>query len=263
MALCSDLLVIADDAKIGYPPARVWGSPTTAMWAAPGRADAGQAAAAHRRLADRREAEEWGLATEAAPAAELDERFEAAARAGRADADQPAGDDEAARQPVASTPRACTRPRCSAPSSTASPATPRRATASSAAPPRAASRRRCGSATSHSATTAWRASACELSRALDRGRRRRLRRRRRRGDAEARRLRGRHRLREGRSGRRGLAAQHLSGRRLRHPLAPLRVLLRAQPAGRAATPRRPRSRPTSRGSPGATACSTGSAPAPR
>jgi enoyl-CoA hydratase/carnithine racemase len=33
MALCSDLLVIADDAKIGYPPARVWGSPTTAMWA--------------------------------------------------------------------------------------------------------------------------------------------------------------------------------------------------------------------------------------
>ena len=33
MALCSDLLVIAADAKIGYPPARVWGSPTTALWA--------------------------------------------------------------------------------------------------------------------------------------------------------------------------------------------------------------------------------------
>ncbi len=33
MALCSDLLVIAQDAKIGYPPARVWGSPTTALWA--------------------------------------------------------------------------------------------------------------------------------------------------------------------------------------------------------------------------------------
>ena len=28
LALCSDLLVIAADAKIGYPPARVWGSPT-------------------------------------------------------------------------------------------------------------------------------------------------------------------------------------------------------------------------------------------
>ena len=33
LALCSDLLVIADDAKIGYPPARVWGSPTTSLWA--------------------------------------------------------------------------------------------------------------------------------------------------------------------------------------------------------------------------------------
>jgi len=29
MALCSDLLMIAAEAKIGYPPARVWGSPTT------------------------------------------------------------------------------------------------------------------------------------------------------------------------------------------------------------------------------------------
>ena len=54
MALCSDLLVIADDAKIGYPPARVWGSPTTAMWAQRLGRDAGQAAAPDRRLADRR-----------------------------------------------------------------------------------------------------------------------------------------------------------------------------------------------------------------
>jgi len=76
MALCSDLLVIADDAKIGYPPARVWGSPTTAMWAhrlGPMRA---------KRLLltgdslTGAEAAEWGLATEAHPAAELDERFE-------------------------------------------------------------------------------------------------------------------------------------------------------------------------------------------
>jgi enoyl-CoA hydratase len=32
LALCSDLIVCADSARIGYPPARVWGSPTTAMW---------------------------------------------------------------------------------------------------------------------------------------------------------------------------------------------------------------------------------------
>ncbi|HKO36904.1 MAG TPA: crotonase/enoyl-CoA hydratase family protein [Solirubrobacterales bacterium] len=76
MALCSDLLVIADDAKIGYPPARVWGSPTTAMWASrlgPMRAKrlllTGDSLTGV-------EAAEWGLATEAVPAAQLDARFE-------------------------------------------------------------------------------------------------------------------------------------------------------------------------------------------
>jgi len=34
MALCADFLVIEDTARIGYPPARVWGTPTTAMWVA-------------------------------------------------------------------------------------------------------------------------------------------------------------------------------------------------------------------------------------
>jgi enoyl-CoA hydratase len=76
MALCSDLLVIATDAKIGYPPARVWGSPTTAMWAqrlGPMRA---------KRLLltgdslTGAEAAEWGLATEACAPERLDERFE-------------------------------------------------------------------------------------------------------------------------------------------------------------------------------------------
>jgi enoyl-CoA hydratase len=77
MALCSDLLVIAADAKIGYPPARVWGSPTTALWTArigPMRAKrlllTGDSLTGE-------QAVEWGLATEAAPAVELDERFEA------------------------------------------------------------------------------------------------------------------------------------------------------------------------------------------
>jgi enoyl-CoA hydratase len=76
MALCSDLLVIAADAKIGYPPARVWGSPTTAMWAArvgPMRAKrlllTGDSLTGE-------QAEEWGLATEAPPPERLDERFE-------------------------------------------------------------------------------------------------------------------------------------------------------------------------------------------
>jgi enoyl-CoA hydratase len=76
MALCSDLLMIAANAKIGYPPARVWGSPTTSMWA-------------HRLGAQRAkrllftgdslsgtEALEWGLAIDAPPPEELDERTE-------------------------------------------------------------------------------------------------------------------------------------------------------------------------------------------
>lgn len=76
LALCSDLLVIAADAKIGYPPARVWGSPTTSMWAhrlGPQRA---------KRLLftgdclSGSEALEWGLAIEAPEPDMLDARTE-------------------------------------------------------------------------------------------------------------------------------------------------------------------------------------------
>ena len=74
MALCSDLLVAAADAKIGYPPARVWGSPTTSLWAyrlGPQRA---------KRLLftgdclSGAEAAEWGLAIEAPAPDELDQQ---------------------------------------------------------------------------------------------------------------------------------------------------------------------------------------------
>ncbi len=77
MALCSDLLVIADDAKIGYPPARVWGSPTTALWTARVGAMRAKRLLLTGDSLTGAQAEEWGLATEAPPAAELDERFEA------------------------------------------------------------------------------------------------------------------------------------------------------------------------------------------
>jgi len=76
LALCSDLLVIADDAKIGYPPARVWGSPTTSLWAY--RLGAQQA----KRLLftgdslNGREAVEKGLAIESLPPEELDQAVE-------------------------------------------------------------------------------------------------------------------------------------------------------------------------------------------
>jgi enoyl-CoA hydratase len=76
MALCSDLLIVADDAKIGYPPARVWGSPTTAMWAIRLGAMRAKRLLLTGDSLTGAEAAAWGLATEAAPAAELDERFE-------------------------------------------------------------------------------------------------------------------------------------------------------------------------------------------
>lgn len=77
MALCSDLLVIADDARVGYPPARVWGSPTTALWAQRIGAQRAKRLLFTGDLITGAQALEWGLAIEAPPAAELDERFEA------------------------------------------------------------------------------------------------------------------------------------------------------------------------------------------
>ena len=82
MALCSDLLIVAEDAKIGYPPARVWGSPTTALWAHRVGASARSACCspAIACLAPRL----WsGLAIEAAPAAQLRGAHRDPARADR------------------------------------------------------------------------------------------------------------------------------------------------------------------------------------
>jgi enoyl-CoA hydratase len=76
MALCSDLLVIADDAKIGYPPARVWGVPTTAVWVHRIGLEKAKRLLFTGDSLSGREAVEWGLAIESAPPDELDERFE-------------------------------------------------------------------------------------------------------------------------------------------------------------------------------------------
>ncbi len=76
MALCSDLLVIAADAKIGYPPARVWGSPTTAMWAQRIGAQRAKRLLFTGDSLSGSEALEWGLAIEAPPTDRLVERTE-------------------------------------------------------------------------------------------------------------------------------------------------------------------------------------------
>jgi enoyl-CoA hydratase len=76
MALCSDLLVIEDTARIGYPPARVWGVPTTAMWAHRIGVERAKRLLFTGDCLTGRQAVDWGLAIECAPAAELDAAFE-------------------------------------------------------------------------------------------------------------------------------------------------------------------------------------------
>ena len=76
MALCSDLLVIAADARIGYPPARVWGSPTTSMWLGRLGPQRAKRLLLTGDLISGAQAADWGMAIEAPEASELDDRFE-------------------------------------------------------------------------------------------------------------------------------------------------------------------------------------------
>ncbi len=72
IALCCDLLVMADDARIGYMPTRVWGCPTTAMWTYRLGATRAKQLMFTGDTIDGAQAAEWGLANLAVPAAELE-----------------------------------------------------------------------------------------------------------------------------------------------------------------------------------------------
>ena len=80
IALCCDLLVMADDAKIGYMPTRVWGCPTTAMWTFRLGAARAKQLMFTGDLITGAQAAEWGLANIAVPAAELDAATDSLAR---------------------------------------------------------------------------------------------------------------------------------------------------------------------------------------
>lgn len=74
IALCCDLLVMADDARIGYMPTRVWGCPTTAMWTfrlGPMRAKQLMFTGD---VVRGTQAAEWGLAVDAVPGPDLEAR---------------------------------------------------------------------------------------------------------------------------------------------------------------------------------------------
>ena len=77
IALCCDLVVMAEEARIGYPPARLWGCPTTAMWVYRVGAERAKRMLLTGDLIDGREAKAIGLVLDAVPAATLDARVEA------------------------------------------------------------------------------------------------------------------------------------------------------------------------------------------
>lgn len=76
IALCCDLIVMADDAKIGYPPTRVWGCPTTAMWVYRVGAERAKRMLLTGDLITGAEAKEMGLVIDAVPEEALDDRVQ-------------------------------------------------------------------------------------------------------------------------------------------------------------------------------------------
>lgn len=74
IALACDIVVMATDARIGYPPARVWGCPTTAMWVYRLGPEKAKRMLFTGDLVTGTEAAEMGLVLEAVPPADLDRR---------------------------------------------------------------------------------------------------------------------------------------------------------------------------------------------
>lgn len=73
IALCCDMVVMAEDARIGYPPSRVWGCPTTAMWAYRIGPEKAKRMLFTGDLVSGAEAEAMGLVLKAVPSAQLEE----------------------------------------------------------------------------------------------------------------------------------------------------------------------------------------------
>ena len=79
IAMCADMIVMAEDARIGYMPARVWGCPTTAMWVYRLGPEKAKRMLFTGDTIGGREAARMGLVLKAVPAAELDAEVEALA----------------------------------------------------------------------------------------------------------------------------------------------------------------------------------------
>jgi enoyl-CoA hydratase len=80
IALCADIVIMAEDARIGYMPARVWGCPTTAMWVYRLGAEKAKRMLLTGDTVDGKAAAKLGLVYQAVPAKELDKAVDALAR---------------------------------------------------------------------------------------------------------------------------------------------------------------------------------------
>ena len=76
IALCADITIMGETAKIGYMPTRVWGTPTTAMWVYRLGAEKAKRMLFTGDKIDGREAEAMGLVLKAVPDDQLDEEVE-------------------------------------------------------------------------------------------------------------------------------------------------------------------------------------------
>lgn len=79
IALCSDIVVMADEARIGYMPTRVWGCPTTAMWVHRLGPEKAKRMLYTGDKIGGREAADMGLVLKSVPEAQLDAEVEALA----------------------------------------------------------------------------------------------------------------------------------------------------------------------------------------
>jgi enoyl-CoA hydratase len=77
LALCSDLIFMSEDATIGYPPARVYGTPTTMMWVYRLRLEHAKQFLLSGDAIDAQTAYRIGLASKVVPAERLGEETEA------------------------------------------------------------------------------------------------------------------------------------------------------------------------------------------
>ena len=80
IALCADIVIMEDKAKIGYMPARVWGCPTTAMWVYRLGAEKAKRMLLTGDTVDGTTAEKMGLVYQAVPLKDLNKTVDALAK---------------------------------------------------------------------------------------------------------------------------------------------------------------------------------------